>query len=139
MLGFLKQNLYNASPQIKEYAYKQFLLPSVEYCSAVWDPYHQGDVLKLEMIQHRAARLVLNKPWHRNQQNDSITDMLSSLTWPSLEDRRKATRLILLFKILRKLFVVPDRCLMDVMKNNISERSNMYIKGSRFSFSKHDL
>ena len=37
--------------------------------------------------------------------------MLSSLTWPSLEDRRKAAQLILLFKILRKLFVVPDRCL----------------------------
>ena len=111
LLGFLKWNLYNASPQIKEYTYKQLLLPSVKYCSAIWDPYHQGDILKLEMIQHRAARFVLNKPWHRNQQNDSITDMLSSLTWPSLEDCQKAAQLILLFKILRNLFVVPDRCL----------------------------
>jgi len=28
-----------------------------------WDPYHQGDVNKLEMIQHRAVRFVLNQPW----------------------------------------------------------------------------
>ena len=69
LLGFLKWNLYNVSPQIKEYTYKQLLLPSVEYCSVVWDPYHQGDVLKLEMIQHRAAHFILNKPWHRNQHN----------------------------------------------------------------------
>ena len=35
LLGFLKRNLNNASPQIKEYTYKQLLLPSVEYCSAI--------------------------------------------------------------------------------------------------------
>ena len=64
------------------------------------------------MIQHHAACFVLNKPWHRQQQNDSITDMLTYLKWPSLEDRRKISRLILLFKIVRKLFIVPDRCLL---------------------------
>ena len=50
----------------KEYAYKQFLLPSIEYCCAIWDPYHQNDIYKLEMIQHRAAHFVLNKPWIRH-------------------------------------------------------------------------
>ena len=35
LLGFLKRNLYNASTQIKECVYKQLLLPSVEYCSAI--------------------------------------------------------------------------------------------------------
>ena len=87
------------------------MLPSVEYCSAIWDPYHHTDKYNLEMIQHHAARFVLNKPWHRQQQNDSITDMLTYLKWPSLEDRRQVSRLVLLFKIVRKLFIVPDRCL----------------------------
>ena len=63
------------------------------------------------MIQHYAARFVLNKPWHRQQQNDSITDMLTYLKWPSLEDRRKISRFVLLFKIVRKLLIIPDRCL----------------------------
>ena len=111
LLGFLKQNLYNASTQIKEYVYKQLLLPSVGYCSAIWDPYHHTDKYNLEMIQHYAARFVLNKPWHRQQQNDSITVTLTYLKWPSLGDRRKVSYLILLFKIVRKLFIVPDRCL----------------------------
>ena len=30
----------------------------LDYASSVWDPYHQGDVSKLEMVQHRAARFV---------------------------------------------------------------------------------
>ena len=62
LLGFMKRNLHNAPMKIKEYLYKQLLLPSIEYCSAIWDPYHQTTVSKLEMIQHRAARFVLNKP-----------------------------------------------------------------------------
>ena len=55
------------------HVYKQLLLPSIEYCSAIWDPYHHTDKNKLEMIQHYAASFVLNKPWHREQQNNSIT------------------------------------------------------------------
>ena len=52
-------------------------------------------ISKLEMIQHRAARFVLNKPWHRSNQNhDSITDMLTSLEWPTLQNRRTIARLI---------------------------------------------
>ena len=54
------------------------------------------------MIQYRAARFVLNKPWHRSNQNhDSITDMLTSLEWPTLQNRRTIARLTFLFKIIR--------------------------------------
>ena len=35
LLGFLKRNLYSSSAQIKEYLYKQLLLPSIEYYSAM--------------------------------------------------------------------------------------------------------
>ena len=64
------------------------------------------------MIQNSTACFVFNKPWHRQQQNDSIiTDVLTYLKWPSLEDRRKVSHLILLFKIIRKFIIVPDYCL----------------------------
>ena len=89
LLDFLKRNVQNASTQIKEYVYKQLLMPSIEYCSAIWNPYHHSDIYTVEMIQHYAAHFVLNKPWHRQQQNDSITVMLANLKWPSLENRRK--------------------------------------------------
>ena len=75
-------------------AYKQLVLPSIEYCCSIWDPYQQYLINKLEMIQHRAACFVLNKPWNRHQR-DSITNMLKDLNWPSLQERRKQSRLIL--------------------------------------------
>ena len=35
LLGFLKRNLHSCHKHFKEYAYKQFLLPSIEYCCAI--------------------------------------------------------------------------------------------------------
>ena len=31
----------------------------MEYCATIWDPHHQGDIKKLEMVQHRGAHFVL--------------------------------------------------------------------------------
>ena len=66
-LGFLYRNLKGCSKHYKEYAYRQIVLPSIQYCSAIWDPYYQNAIHKVETIQHRAARFILNKPWHRNE------------------------------------------------------------------------
>ena len=71
LLGLLRRNLYHCPSYLKEHAYKQIVLPSTDYCSTIWDPYQQTSIHKLEMIQHRAARFVLNKPWRRNHR-DSI-------------------------------------------------------------------
>ena len=57
---------------------------------------------KLEMVQHRAARYVL----HRHRNTSSVTDMLQTLNWRSLESRRKDMRLCMMFKIDRGLVAV---------------------------------
>ena len=107
LLGFLKRNLQYAPIEIKEHIYKQLLLPSLEYCSAIWDPHHQTSITKLEMIQHHAAHFVLNRPWYRSIHNyDSITEMLAYLKWPSLQTRRTIARLTLLFKIVKNLLAI---------------------------------
>ena len=59
LLGFLQRNLRGCSRTLKEHSYKQLVLPTIEYCSAIWDPHHQNAIHQLEMIQHRAARFVL--------------------------------------------------------------------------------
>ena len=69
--------------------------PSMEYTAAVWDPHHTGDI---------------NKPWRRNHR-DSITGMLMTLKWPSLENRRRHSRLILLFQFVNKLIHIPTQYL----------------------------
>jgi len=71
----------------------------LEYCAPIWDP--------IEMIQHRATRFVLKKPWRRNYQ-DSVSSMLADLQWPLLSQRRKYARLTLLYKSLNNLLSIPS-------------------------------
>ena len=71
------------STQKEQHVYKQLATLLPLYCLALSDPCHQNDVSKLEMIQHRSARFVLNKPWHQRPQNDSITNLLYHLQWPT--------------------------------------------------------
>ena len=135
LLGFLRQNLHSCHKHFKEYAYKQFLLPSIEYCCTIWDPYYQNNIHKLETIQHCAARFVLIKPWIRHH-CDSITKILNELNWPSLQERRKQARLILLYKIVNPLLLVPNRCLPSL--NQTATRAHHDQKfNHNASFSKH--
>ena len=92
---------------VDQLAYKQFVLPILEYCAPIWDPYHQKYIRQIEMVQQRAARFVLGKPWRRCER-DSITNMLNQLNWTTLEKRRKYARLTLLYKILHKLICIPE-------------------------------
>lgn len=57
-LGLLRRNLKPCSPHIKDIAYKTIVRTQLEYCSVIWDPYERGDILSLEKVQRRAARLV---------------------------------------------------------------------------------
>ena len=91
-LGFLYRNLHHCPPHLKERTYKRIVLPSIEYCSAVW------------------ASCGIYKPWRRNHRN-SIIDMLSSLIWPPLKKQRRHQHLILLFKFLNGLIHIPSQYL----------------------------
>ena len=104
-VNFLRCNLRNCPKNLKELSYKQFVLPVLEYAATIWDPYHQNDINKIEMIQHRAANFVLSRPWRRNA-SDSISSLLHSLGWPTLQLRRKCTSLILMYKLLNNLLSV---------------------------------
>ena len=100
--NFLRRNLQNCPKNLKKSSYKQFVLPVLEYTAKIWDLYHQNYVSKIEMIQHRAACFVLSRPWRRNA-SDSVSLLLHSLGWPTLQLRRKCTRLILMYKLLNNL------------------------------------
>ena len=58
VLGLLHQSLYSCSPFVKETDYKTLIRPKLEYCSSIWDPYHQEYKNMLVSIQGRAARFV---------------------------------------------------------------------------------
>ena len=94
-LGFLRRNLNISSTSVKENAYKSLVRPLVEYASSVWDPYHQKDIHRLDMVQRRAARYVSNRHGNRSR----VDSMLEHLEWRPLEQRRRDARLTMLFKI----------------------------------------
>ena len=118
-LGFLKRNLNISSSSIKEQAYKSLVRPSLEYACCVWDPYLTEDILNLEKVQRRAARYVTNR--YRN--TSSVGDMLSSLDWRSLADRRTDARLIMLYKISHELVAVSKT---DRLLSPLRQTRNMH-------------
>ena len=93
-LGFLRRNLKVGSKKIKEQAYNTLVRPSMEFASPVWDPYTDKDINTLEAVQRRAARWVTN----RHRQTSSINAILSDLQWPTLQTRRRKSRLVAFYK-----------------------------------------
>jgi hypothetical protein len=61
--------------------------------------YLKEDKNPIEMVQHRAARYVVN----RYHNTSSVTSMLEDLKWPTLEERRQRARLVLMYKIVNGL------------------------------------
>ena len=76
--------------------------PILEYASVVWAPHTNCQITSLEKIQRRAARCVSNN----YSRYDSVTDMLNSLKWPSLEQRRNQAKCIMFYKILNNIVSV---------------------------------
>jgi len=58
---------------------------------------------KLEAVQHRAARWVK----HDYGQTSSVTDMMQSLHWRRLDQRRRDNKLSLMYKITHNLIAIP--------------------------------
>ena len=94
-LGFLKRNLRVSPATTKSTAYYSLVRPTLEYACVAWDPFTKENINKLEMVQRRAARFVLN----RYGQTDSVTEMLKELEWESLQTRRETQRLAMMYKI----------------------------------------
>ena len=103
--GFLQRNLRGCSRQVKDASYKTFVRPIAEYACSTWDPHHRSETAanKLEAMQKRAARFV-HGDWRRTS---SITTMLATLQWQTLQHRRNQIKLRILHSILNGLVAVP--------------------------------
>ena len=68
----------------------------LEYASVVWSPYLVTLINKIESVQRRSARFILND----YSRTSSVTNMLERLNLPLLKTRRVCNRAIMMFKIL---------------------------------------
>ena len=97
--------------------------PLLEYSSAVWNPHTQGLITKIENVQRRAARFVVND----YSRTTSVTEILNNLQWTSLKDRRTISRLSILHKARLGLIALPvDDLLQPVRRPSRHSHSNSY-------------
>ena len=78
-----------------ESVYKSLVQPYFDYCSPLWDTC--GKLLrdKLQKFQSRAARVVTGANYESRS-----ADVLNSLSWDTLENRRSGAKSVLMYKIL---------------------------------------
>ncbi len=115
VLGILRRNLKHCPTNLKETAYLTMVRSILEYACAVWDPHLQKDINLIERVQRKAARFV--KGDYRvylkeEQEYVSVSKMIADLKWKDLADRRRDTRLTLLYKIVHNhVNIEPDETL----------------------------
>jgi len=98
-LNFIRHNVYCCPPDTKVTDYISLVRPHLEYAAAVWDPYLVSDCKQLEKVQRWAARFV--KRDYRSI--TSVSSLISQLGWQTLSDRRRNSRLSLIYKSLHGL------------------------------------
>ncbi len=101
-LGLLHRLFHKASPVALNQLYKSLVLPTLDYCSSLWDPYYEVHIKRLESVQKFAARLV-SKRWQAPHDQ-----LLKSLRWEHLALRRKKQKVLLCHRILRGGSLIPS-------------------------------
>ena len=120
-LGFLRRNLHKCTPDIKHVAYNTLVRPTLEYCSAVWDPYTIDNRYKLEQINTRAARFIT----HNYTQTPGITSQIKKQrNMELLETRRQAHRLTIMYKITNNLIDIQEQEYLQAAHTRITRNSH---------------
>ena len=105
-LNLLRRNLHGCSQLTKARAYTTMVRPILEYAGTVWDPFHNVHIRSLEAVQRRAARWTLQN----YSREASVTDMLNTLEWRPLQERRCINRLTMFYKTvhLKTACIIPQ-------------------------------
>ena len=102
VLGLIERNVRGTSQKLRQQAYFSFVRPHLEYCCTVWNPYIKKDVNKIENIQRRAVRFVLNN----YNQRGSVSALINHLCWNSPEKRTQLSCLLLMSRIQNQLIAI---------------------------------
>ena len=75
----------------------------MEYAATTWAPFTDTETSKIEMVQRRATRFVPND----YRRTSSVTEIISTLGWDTLQKRRDLARLSMMCPIVHHLVDIP--------------------------------
>ena len=118
--AFLQRNMRTCPPKVKKQCYTTLVRPMLEYGSVIWDPHIQVNINRLEAVQRRAVRFIVND----YSRSSSVTKMLQKLDIPTLEVRRAQARVTMMYRIVNSLIEIPDCMHLLQPRRSRSRRSN---------------
>ena len=106
----IRRNLYFAPKNVKKKACLSTVIPILEYASICWSPNCLKLKKRIEIVQNNCAKFITNSYPKKGQYDKfSITKILASIGWESLETRRNEAKLTMAYKILNnKVILTPD-------------------------------
>ena len=100
-IGTIHRHFHLAGSNVLTHLFKSLVLPTLHYCSSLWDPHFAIHINKLESIQKFAARM-----FTRNWQG-TYPDLLTRLHWPTLSIRRRQ-KAALCYRIISNHSFIPS-------------------------------
>jgi ribonuclease P/MRP protein subunit RPP40 len=100
--------------------YKSFVRPLMEYADVLWDGCYQRDADNLEMLQHRASRIVSGAI-----RGTPTVDVYTELAWEPLFKRRERHKLIMFYKIVNGL---TPSFLSDLLPPRVEHRTRYNLR-----------
>ena len=99
-VGWIMRTFHSRDELVMLTLFKTFVIPRIEYCCQLWNPYKAGEILEIESVQKNFTRKIAGMDdlnyWQR----------LESLELYSLERRRERYIIIYVWKIIHGL--VPN-------------------------------
>ena len=78
--------------------YNAIIHPYFDYCCEVWDVFSETQSKRLQKLQNRAARIIMNMS---NDTDDSVA--LKALGWKTLKVERKKAKAKMMYKLLNNM------------------------------------
>ena len=130
-IGIIKRAKSFLPVQSLKLLYNSLVLPRFDYCSVVWSNRFHSHTNKLQKIQKRAARIILNKTY-----DTPSADLFTSLRWMTLDKRFELSRVLMIYKCVHNLapsylqvnLTNPN----DVHEHHTRQRDSGYLRVPRF-------
>jgi hypothetical protein len=116
-ISLLKHVLYFLTDDMKTIFYNSYLLPIFDYCCVLWGKDNKNYINKINILQKRAAKIILNKPI-----KTPTKGLFKSLNWLSFNERCKYHSAVLIYKVINQ---IAPAYLLDILTFSRNEKHNL--------------